>query len=196
MSKLSNVKIFNNKVTGSSGDTGLYLNQIHRMFVKGNITTGFDFDFLTTGCYGTFTDNNYANGTPIDGTGGVDLGLDPPSEGIFNRGDFIQNVDMDEDGETNPFIGWVIVYYRGSVLAANAVVADPEVLVSTVTGSEVDDVIGIERNDGTTHWTTISSKSGASGEQTLGLTDALDDDNADSGNLVHMYRYRTYGTIS
>lgn len=43
--------------------------------------------------------------------------------------------------------------------------------------------IGIQVDDGSTHWTTVSSVSGT----TIGLTDALDD-SAESGNYVYCYQ--------
>jgi hypothetical protein len=75
--------------------------------------------------------------------------------------------------------------YNETTLSAAASDGATSITVTSATGFTVGYNIGVIVDDGSVHWTTISSVSGT----TIGLTAALDDDAA-SGNNVYVYQTR------
>lgn len=90
------------------------------------------------------------------------------------------------------YIGFVCVFAFGTTLSAGEPSGETSMAVTAGTGTANGDIVGVVQDDGTIHWTTVSSGGGTT---TIVLTSGLTDDAA-SGNRVYFHRWKGYGLIA
>ena len=101
----------------------------------------------------------------------ITYGQASPTSEVWNKGDIVfQRIPT--AGATP---GWVCVNRTDTQIRVGASSTDTTIEVDSTTGMTAGDIIGIDTDDGTTHWSTIDTVTDG---DTLVIDDALDDDAA------------------
>lgn len=82
-----------------------------------------------------------------------------------------------------PSGGKASISYTQTTIGADEASGQTDITVTSITGISSTDIIGVEQDDGTIHWTTVN---GAPSGTTVTLTAALTDEASD-GNFVYTY---------
>ncbi len=173
VSNIDNVIIEDNILTDADDNvyTPIYLtSRKPRTTVRNNIIRGFTWvEPLDTGA---------ASAT---GNGIVGAVTAAPTEGPWLRGDVVWHENPSSAGAP----GWVCVSRLDTQLDGGEPSGESDMVVDASTNMLDGDIIGVEQDDGTIHWTTIASGQTTT---TLVLTDVLTDDAAD-GSYVYTFRF-------